>query len=67
MPVMGFTKFERFFHAAGGVEVGHRWYRSSCAGFSWLFSLFLVGFLFLLWRGPAGAGVVARWACPALV
>ena len=50
----------------GAVEVGHRWYRSSCAGFSWLCSLFLVGFLFLFWRCPAGAGVEAGRACPAL-
>ena len=48
------------------IEVGHRWHRSSCAAFSWLCSLLLVGFLFLVWRCPAGAGVVARGACPAL-
>jgi LysR family transcriptional activator of glutamate synthase operon len=48
------------------LEVGHRWHRSSCAAFSWLCSLFLVGFVFLLWRCPAGAGVVAGRACPAL-
>ena len=48
------------------VEVGHRWYRSSCAAFSWLCSLFLVGFLCLFWRCPAGAGVVAGRAGPAL-
>ena len=48
------------------IELGHRWHRSSCAVFSWLFSLFLGGFLFLFWRCPAGAGVVARGACPAL-
>ena len=48
------------------VEVGHRWYWSSCAAFSWLCSLFLVGFLFLFWRCPAGAGVEAGRACPAL-
>jgi len=48
------------------VEVGHRWHQSSCAAFSWLCSLFLVGFLFLFWRCPAGAGVVAGRACPAL-
>jgi SRSO17 transposase len=48
------------------VEVGHRWHRSSCAAFSWLCSLFLVGFVFLLWRCPAGAGVEAGRACPAL-
>ena len=47
-------------------EVGHRWCRSSCAAFSWLCSLFLVRFVFLLWRCPAGAVVVAGRACPAL-
>ena len=45
------------------IEVGHRWCRSSCAAFSWLCSLFLVGLVFL--RCPAGAGVVAGRACPA--
>ena len=48
------------------IEVGHRWCRSSCAAFSWLCSLFLVRFVFLLWRCPAGAVVVAGRACPAL-
>ncbi len=48
------------------IEVGHRWHRSSCAAFSWLCSLFLVRFVFLLWRCPAGAVVVAGRACPAL-
>lgn len=47
------------------VEVGHCWCRSSCVAFSWLCSLFLVGFLFLFWRCPAGAGVEAGRACPA--
>ena len=47
-------------------EVGHPWHRSSCAAFSWLCSLFLVRFVFLLWRCPAGAVVVAGRACPAL-
>ena len=46
------------------VEVGHRWYRSSRAAFSWLCSLFLVGLVF--WRCPAGAGVVAGRAGSAL-
>jgi hypothetical protein len=46
-------------------SVGHRWHRSSHAAFSWLCSLFLVGFLFLFWRCPAGAGVEAGRACPA--
>lgn len=46
------------------AEVGHRWYRSSCFAFSWLCSLFLAGFLF--WRCPAGAGVEAGRAGPAL-
>ena len=59
----------RLIRAAGlrwPVEVGHRSHRSSCAAFSWLCSLFLVGFVFLLWRCPAGAGVEAGRACPAL-
>jgi len=44
-------------------EIGHRWYRSSCAAFSWLRSFVAAGFCF---RGcPAGAGVEARRACPA--
>ena len=46
------------------VDVGHRWYRSSCFAFSWLCSLFLAGFLF--WLCPAGAGVEAGRAGPAL-
>jgi SRSO17 transposase len=56
----------RLIRAAGlrwPVEVGHLWCRSSCAAFSWLCSLFLVGLVFL--RCPAGAGVVAGRACPA--
>ena len=48
------------------IEVGHRWHRSSCAAFSWLCSLFLVGFLFLFWRCPTGTGVVAGRAGSAL-
>ena len=48
------------------VEVGHRWHRSSCAAFSWVCSLFLVGFLCLFWRCPAGPRVVAGRAGPAL-
>ncbi|HEY2268126.1 MAG TPA: transposase, partial [Streptosporangiaceae bacterium] len=47
------------------IEAGHRWHRSSCAAFSWLCSLFLAGFLFLFWRCPSGAVVVAGRACPA--
>ena len=47
------------------AETGHRWHRSSCAAFSWLCSLFLAGFLFLFWRCPSGAVVVAGRACPA--
>jgi hypothetical protein len=57
----------RLIRAAGlrwPVEVGHRWYRSSCAAFSWLCSLFLVGLVFF--GRPAGAGVVAGRAGPAL-
>ena len=46
------------------VEIGHHWYRSSCAAFSWPCSLFLVGLVFF--RCPAGAGVEAGRACPAL-
>jgi len=44
-------------------EIGHRWYRSSCAAFSWLRSFVVAGFRFL--RCPAGAAVEARRACPA--
>jgi hypothetical protein len=47
-----------------GCEVGHRWHRSSCAAFSWLCSLFLIELVFF-WC-PAGSGVVAGRACPAL-
>jgi SRSO17 transposase len=50
--------------ARWSVEVGHRWCRSSYFAFSWLCSLFLVGLVFLLC--PAGPGVVAGRACPAL-
>jgi hypothetical protein len=60
------VSLSRLVRAAGcrwPVEVGHRWGRSSCAAFSWLCSLFLVGLVFL--RCPAGAGVVAGRACPA--
>ena len=45
------------------IEVGHRWYWSSCAAFSWLCSLFLIRFVLRLC--PAGAGVEAGRACPA--
>jgi DDE superfamily endonuclease len=45
------------------AEVGHSWCRSSCGAFSWLCSLFAVGFLCGL--GPSGAGVEAWRACPA--
>jgi SRSO17 transposase len=61
------ASLSRLVRAAGlrwPAEVGHRWYRSSCAAFSWLCSLFLVGFL--LGLCPAGAGVEAGRACPAL-
>jgi len=57
------------FYVAGyywDVEVGHRWHRSSDAAFSRLCSLFLVGFLFLFGRCPAGTGVEAGRAGPAL-
>ena len=39
------------------IEVGHCWHRSRHVGFSWLCSLFLVGFLLRVC--PAGSGVVA--------
>jgi hypothetical protein len=45
------------------IEVGHRWHRSSCPGFSWLRSLFLSGLLLRLC--PSGAVVVAGRAGPA--
>lgn len=51
------------YHQRWEHEIGHLWCRSSCAAFSWLCSLPAVGFLF---RGPAGAGVEAWRACPAL-
>jgi hypothetical protein len=54
----------RLYHERWEHEMGHCWYRSSCAVFSWLCSLPAVGFL--LGRGPAGAGVEARRRpCPA--
>jgi SRSO17 transposase len=46
------------------TEVGHRWCRSSCFASSWLCSLFLVRFVLRLC--PAGSGVEAWRACPAL-
>ena len=57
----------RLIRAAGlrwPAEVGHRWHQSSYVASSWLCSLFLVGLVFF--RRPAGAGVVAGRACPAL-
>src|SRR5205823_7323435 len=45
----------RLYHERWEIEGGHRWHRSSCAAFSRLCSLFLVRFVFLLWRYPAGA------------
>ena len=63
------TAKTRLIRAAGlrwPAEVGHRWHRSSCAAFSWVCSLFLVGFLCLFWRCPAGPRVVAGRAGPAL-
>ena len=44
-------------------EIGHLWYRSSCAVFSWLRSFVVAGFR--VGRCPAGSGVEARGACPA--
>jgi hypothetical protein len=54
----------RLYHERWEIEMGHRWHRSSFAAFSWLCSLFLDGFLCRLC--PAGAGVEAWRACPAL-
>ena len=51
------------YHERWEHEIGHRWYRSSCAAFSWLRSFVVAGFRFL--RCPAGAAVEARRACPA--
>ena len=52
------------YHQRWESEIGHRWYRSSCAAFSWLRSFVVAGFC----SGgcPAGAGVEAGRACPAL-
>jgi SRSO17 transposase len=50
--------------ARWAVEIGHRWYWSSCAAFSWLRSFVVACFRF--GRCPAGAGVEAWRACPAL-
>jgi hypothetical protein len=50
------------YHELWNIEIGHRWYRSSCRAFSWLCP-FLAGFV-AGWR-KAGAGVVAGRACPA--
>ena len=52
------------YHQRWEHEVGHRWHRSSCLAFSWLSSLAIV--TFGLGRCPAGAGVEACRACPAL-
>jgi hypothetical protein len=57
----------RLIRAAGlrwPVEVGHHLCRSSCFASSWLCSLFLVRFVLRLC--PAGSGVEAWRACPAL-
>jgi hypothetical protein len=51
------------YHGRWEHEVGHRWYRSSCAAFSWLRSFVVAGFCF--GGCPAGAGVGAGRACPA--
>ena len=53
----------RLYHERWQHEMGHLWYRSSCAAFSWLRSFVVAGFRFL--RCPAGAAVEARRACPA--
>jgi Insertion element 4 transposase N-terminal/Transposase DDE domain len=52
------------YHQRREAEIGHLWYRSSCAVFSWLRSFVVAGFR--VGRCPAGAGVEARGACPAL-
>ena len=54
----------RCYHERWEHEIGHRWYRSSCAALSWLRSFVVAGFRF--GRCPAGAGVEAWRACPAL-
>ncbi len=54
----------RTYHERWEHEMGHRWHRSSCAVFSLLRSLAVAGCRF--GRCPAGAGVKARRACPAL-
>jgi len=46
------------------IEIGHRWYPSSCTVFSWSCSSVIAGFLF--GRVPSSSGVVAGRACPAL-
>jgi hypothetical protein len=51
------------YHRRWEHEIGHRWHRSSRGAFSRLFSC-VVGFV--LGRRPAGAGVLAGRACPAL-
>jgi hypothetical protein len=51
------------YHERWESEIGHRWYRSSCAAFSWLRSFGAAGLCF--GGCPAGAGVEARRACPA--
>jgi hypothetical protein len=51
------------YHQRWEHEIGHRWYRSSCADFSWLCSLAVAGLL--VGRVPPGSGVVAGRACPA--
>jgi hypothetical protein len=54
----------RAYHERWEHEIGHRWYRSSSAAFSWLRSFIVAGFCF--GGCPAGAGVEAGRACPAL-
>ena len=50
------------YHQRWEHEVGHRWHRSSCSGFSRLRS-FLAGCL--VSRGEARTAVIAGRACPA--
>ena len=54
----------RLYHERWEVEIGHRWCRSSCAVFSWLYSLAVAGFRF--GRCPSRAGVEPWRARPAL-
>jgi len=52
------------YHQRWEIEIGHRWYPSSCVVFPRSCSLGIAGFL-LGWV-PSGSGVVAGRACPAI-